>query len=367
MEAEEQQETADVSHQLSGGLAAVNVGNVTSSAVPLAINGPPAISVAFNHGISSAPVQPTVTPASGFMAQPVATQQPPSTVFSPFGMPKLAPQLLTTGSTTVGGAHQVFNNPPLANTTSSPAVNSPTPIVPMRISNPWAADGASPQPHEISPPVVATVHATPSSSGKVSEAEFWLNSTANQIDPFACAPNIGTKQASMRARGTTVGSVVNGSAAQSSSVSPVAHAASTVVVATVHHQGTTGVIAAGNTVATAPKHNLSSLNNSAVVTRPTVHASTAPLPDKHAVPQQHIVIPFGQDSTQQHQQLTRYTGPASTTAFDPFESAWAAKSSSRAAVGAGLTSTAVAGLVPVFNPFQTSSGDQVKPAFQVQL
>ena len=174
----------------------------------------------------------------------------------------------------------------------------------MRINNPWAGPQPSP------PPVLTTqasIHAAASpNASRVSEAECWLNSTANQIDPFAGVP--GTKVARSR-------SVANGAPEHAAGVTP-----NNVVIATVHHPGVVpqqlvNHVAAGNPPLQSPNH-------SAHHTFPTS---------------------FSQDA---HHHTSRPV--AASHHVDPFDSAWAAK--------APL----------VNNPFEPP-GDKVTPAFQVQL
>jgi len=75
-------------------------------------------------------------------------------------------------------------------------------VAPVRVSNPWA-DGVKPASAvNVSPPMQTTAT---SATSKVSDAEFWLNSTASQIDPFANVPHVGVKQVSTRSRSAASG------------------------------------------------------------------------------------------------------------------------------------------------------------------
>ena len=91
------------------------------------------------------------------------------------------------------------------------------------LNNPWSQTAMHSAVASPSPPVAAV----PTPQSRVSDAEFWLNSTASQIDPFAAVPNVGGKPAAHRPR------VVNGSADQRSSGQTSPH--TTTAVATVHH------------------------------------------------------------------------------------------------------------------------------------
>ena len=202
------------------------------------------------------------------------------------------------------------------------AANAATP----HVSNPWSQTVV--QPAVGSPSPVATA----STQNKVSDAEFWLNSTASQIDPFAAVPNVGSKPASNRPR------VVNGSADLQSSghTSPQLSTA----IVTVHHNHAT--------VTAANQH-------------PSSFISTPVSAGSSASGRQPAVQSFNSSRPL----ITNSSGvrPIDSQPFDPFDSAfdsaWAAKTSNRGV--AASTSAA-----PVNNPFQTSV-DKVMPAFEVKL
>jgi len=210
---------------------------------------------------------------------------------------------------------------------SSPHIVAASPAV----NNPWsqttvqsaAMQSAIASP---SPPVV-----TAPAQSKVSDAEYWLNSAASQIDPFAAVPNVGGKPTAHRPR------VVNGLAAElrlSGQTSP--H--TTTAAATVHHY---------TPVTTADQQPAS------FISTPLRAADQIPVSRQPAVPTVNTSRPLIASSSG--------VRPADSQPFDPFDSAfdsaWASKTSNRS-----VNSTSA----PVNNPFQTSV-DKVMPAFEVKL
>jgi len=203
---------------------------------------------------------------------------------------------------------------------SSPQIVAASPGV----TNPWSQTAVQSAVASPSPPVVTT-----QAQSKVSDAEYWLNSTASQIDPFAAVPNVGGKPAANRPR------VVNGSAAEvrlSGQTSP--H--TTTAVATVHHH-------------TAAEQQ----PPPSFISTPVRAAEQAPVSRQPTVPAVNTNRPLIANSSG--------VRPADSQPFDPFDSAfdsaWASKTSNRSMNSASA---------PVNNPFQTSV-DKVMPAFEVKL
>lgn len=216
----------------------------------------------------------------------------------------------------VAGPHYMpFSNAQLA------ASSLPAP----HVNNPWTQTVVQAAVTSPTPPVVTTA-----GQSKVSDAEFWLNSTASQIDPFAAVPNVGGKPTGQRLR------LVNGSAdiRPTGQVSPHAVTA----VATVHHQ---------TSVTKANQQSSSSFISTPV----------------RAGEQNYSAHQLRVQTGSGHPLLSNQSGvrTADSQPFDPFDStfdsAWAAKSSNRSMASAS---------VPVSNPFQTSV-DKVMPAFEVKL
>lgn len=212
-----------------------------------------------------------------------------------------------------GQQFQPLGSPQVAAATMSP-----------HLHNPWSA--APVQPPVLSPAGDASVTA---SAGQVSDAEYWLNSTASQIDPFAAAPNVGGKPTTHRPQ-----RIVNGSAEfrLSGQTSPCV----TTALATVHHS---------SPVTTSDRHP-SSFNSTPVrVVEPTAAGRQAAAATIHAVNASRPLIASSSG-----------VRPTDTQPFDPFDSAfdsaWAAKTNNRSMVSAP----------PVNNPFQSSV-----PAFEVKL
>ena len=203
------------------------------------------------------------------------------------------------------------------------------PSAPAHVSNPWSQTGV--QPAVTSPSPVVTV----AGQSKVSDAEFWLNSTASQIDPFAAVPNVGGKPASQRPR------VVNGSAdVRLTGQTQTLGLHTTTAMATVHHQSINRA-----------EHQPSSFVSTPVCASEQNYSFAAA--HRPGVPTVNTNHPL----------FSNQSGvrAADSHPFDPFDStfdsAWAAKSGSRS-VGAASA--------PVNNPFQTSV-DKVMPAFEVKL
>jgi len=196
------------------------------------------------------------------------------------------------------------------------------------VSNPWSQTAVQSAVASPSPPVV-----TAAAQSKVSDAEFWLNSTASQIDPFAAVPNVGAKPATHRPR------VVNGSADARLSGQTSPH--TTTAVATVHRQ---------TPVTTADQHPSSFISTPVRAGDQTYSSTAARQP--------------GVQTNTSRPLITSSSGvrPIDSQPFDPFDSAfdsaWAAKSSNRSAASA--TAPAVS------NPFQTSV-EKIMPAFEVKL
>jgi len=206
----------------------------------------------------------------------------------------------------------------------SPQIVAPSPAA--RVNNPWSQTAEQSATASPSAAAMAPVQS------KVSDAEFWLNSTASQIDPFAAVPNVGSKPAAHRPR------VVNGSGDLRLSGQTSPH---TTAITTVHHH--TSVTAAEQqspSFISTPVRAGEQTPSSAAVRQPAIQAvnSSRPL-------------------------ITNASGVRSIDSqpFDPFDStfdsAWAAKTSNR---------TAASTSAPVSNPFQTSV-DRVMPAFEVKL
>jgi len=193
------------------------------------------------------------------------------------------------------------------------------------VNNPWSQSAVQPVAASPATPVV-TAAAVPN---RVSDAEFWLNSTASQIDPFAAVPNVGGKPSSQRPR------VVNGSA----DIRPTGHTSphTTPAVATVHHQ---------TSVVKADQQSSSFISTPVHPTEQNYSFAAAAQPGVHTVGTVHPLL--------SNQSGVRV---ADSQPFDPFDSAWAAKPSNRSMAAAS---------VPVSNPFQTSV-DKVMPAFEVKL
>ena len=193
------------------------------------------------------------------------------------------------------------------------------------VNNPWSQSAVQSAVISPSPPVIAT-HAP----SKVSDAEYWLNSTASQIDPFAAVPNVGGKPITHRPR------VVNGSAdiRVSGQTSPHAMTA----IATVHHH--TSAAAADQQPPSFISTPVRAGEQTALARQPGIQTVNASRP-----------------------LITSSSGvrPVDSQPFDPFDSAfdsaWAAKAGSRS-----VTSTPAS----VNNPFQTSV-EKVLPAFEVKL
>jgi hypothetical protein len=279
---------------------------------------------------------------------------------------------------------------------------------PVRLSNPWA-DGIPASTSSTSPAPAATT----STPAKVSDAEFWLNSTASQIDPFAGVPHVGVKQASTRSRAVNI-------TAADSVLSP------RVVTTPVYQHSVT--VASQYTASVHPQVMMSSLPQQRAAVSPQLIGPVGSQPIAAASPQlimpahpfapqvapvqsQQVaaVHPHLMGSTGSHQvalvnsqlmgtPVAAFSNPqpgvlhsnatgfsanvvsqpalfnththaavtakldgiqkqsqaaAPSQAFDPFESAWAAKSTSRGILSASS----------VTNPFQTS----MEPAFQVKL
>ena len=197
------------------------------------------------------------------------------------------------------------------------------------LNNPWSQTAMHSAVASPSPPVAAV----PTPQSRVSDAEFWLNSTASQIDPFAAVPNVGGKPAAHRPR------VVNGSADQRSSGQTSPH--TTTAVATVHHY--TSVAAADQqppSFISTPVRTGEQIASSAAARQPGVPTVNANRP-----------------------LLTNSSGvrPIDNQPFDPFDSAfdsaWAAKPSNRSVAAVSA---------PVNNPFHTTVDNSV-PAFEVKL
>jgi len=193
------------------------------------------------------------------------------------------------------------------------------------VNNPWSQTAVQSAVISPSPPVITT-----QTQSKVSDAEYWLNSTASQIDPFAAVPNVGGKPITHRPR------VVNGSADVRVSGQTSPH--TTTAMATVHHHIPTTAadqqppsfistpVRAGEQTSLARQPAIQTVNTS----RPLITSSSG-------------------------------VRPVDSQPFDPFDSAfdsaWAAKASNRSVTSASAS---------VNNPFQTSV-DKVVPAFEVKL
>jgi len=224
-------------------------------------------------------------------------------------------------SVVVGGQQFMpFNNP---------HVVSPSRAAATHINNPWSQTAVQPVVASLSPPIATAAAA----QSKVSDAEFWLNSTASQIDPFAAVPNVGGKPAAHRPR------VVNGSADLRLSGQTSPH--TTTAVATVHHH---------TPVSTAEQYP-SSFSSTPVRSGDQISSSAA-------------ARQLGVQTVSASRPLIATSSgvrPIDSQPFDPFDStfdsAWAAKTSNRS-----VASTSV----PVNNPFQTPV-DKVMPAFEVKL
>ena len=191
-----------------------------------------------------------------------------------------------------------------------------------QVNNPWSQTVVPASITSPTPPVV-----TAAGPSKVSVAEYWLNSTASQIDPFAAVPNVGGKPASQRPR------LVNGS----TDVQPTGQASPhmTTAVVNVHHQ---------TSVTKADQQSSSFISTPA---RATEQNYAAHQPGIQTVGSGHPL--------QSNQPAVRM---ADNHLFDStFDSAWAAKPSNRSVASASA---------PVNNPFQTSV-DKVMPAFEVKL
>ena len=193
------------------------------------------------------------------------------------------------------------------------------------VNNPWSRTAVQSAVASPSPPVV-----TAPTQSQFSDAEYWLNSTASQIDPFAAVPNVGGKPAAVRPR------VVNGSADLRLSGQTSPH--TTTAIATVHHP---------TSVTTADQ-------------QPPSFIST-PVRAGEQIPA--VCQPGIQTVNASRPLITSSSGvrPVDSQPFDPFDSAfdsaWAAKTSNRSATSMSA---------PVNNPFQTSV-DKVMPAFEVKL
>jgi len=194
-----------------------------------------------------------------------------------------------------------------------------------QLNNPWSQTAVQSTVVLPSPPVV-----TAAAQSKVSDAEFWLNATASQIDPFAAVPNVGGKPAAHRSR------VVNGSAdlRLSGQTSPYT------TTAAVHHTSASAADQQQSSFISTPVRSGEQIPSPAAARQPAVQTANTSRP-----------------------LITSSSGvrPIESQAFDPFDStfdsAWAAKVSNRSAVSASA---------PVNNPFQTSV-DKIVPAFEVKL
>lgn len=201
--------------------------------------------------------------------------------------------------------------------------------LPAQVNNPWSGTVVQSAAASPSPAVVAT-----SGQSKISDAEFWLNSTASQIDPFAAVPNVGGKPTAHRPR------VVNGSADQRLPGQGSPHTMT--AIATVHqHTSGTAVDQQQAGFISTPVHVGAQAPLSTAVREPGVQTinNSRPL----------VTTSPGVRPTDSHQP------------FDPFDSAfdsaWAAKTNNRSATSTPGTVT---------NPFQTSV-DKIVPAFEVKL
>lgn len=290
------------------------------------------------------------------------------------------------------------------------------------VSNPWA-DGDHPTSVvNTSPPIQISTTAPPA---KVSDAEFWLNSTANQIDPFAGVPNVGLRQTSVRARGASVTTApVDAVLSPHIITTPVFHHNSVTVtpqrVIAVHPPVMMSARPVGvnspliSSVVSQPlvvgdvrlqqqqphpQQPFASFNAqqvSALNTQQFSPAGNARLmgfsgPQQVAVVNSQQVTPFNYPasgafptrmnitSSTNAQQVTLSSGANVTSLndsiqkqsrveggftnlqqqqpLDPFESAWAAKTTSRGVVSSASITN---------NPFQTSL-DNMTPAFHVKL
>jgi hypothetical protein len=276
----------------------------------------------------------------------------------------------------------------------------------VRLSNPWA-DGIPASTLNTNPVQVVTT----SAPAKVSDAEFWLNSTASQIDPFAGVPHVGVKQPSTRSRAVnnissdlvlsprvvtapvyqhnvTVASQLTASVHPQLLMSPYPQQLAAVSPRPLGAVGSPPVAAvspqlmmsahpfatvnAQEVAPIQPRHHLvtavrphlvgstgpqqvtpvnSQLMGQPVATFSSSQSSGIPsnvVPQPALVNATHAAVTAKLDGIQKQSQAS-----AVSQAFDPFESAWAAKTTNR-----GIHSSS-----SITNPFQTN----MEPAFQVKL
>jgi len=198
----------------------------------------------------------------------------------------------------VMGGQQIM--PPFGN----PQLSAPNP--PALVNNPWSQSAGQ------SASVSSSLVVTAAGPSKVSDAEFWLNATASQIDPFAAVPSVSGKSAGHRPR------VFNG--AVSGQTSPYMMTAT----AAVHH----GSVSPAN-------QQPSNLNSTPV-------PASEPTSSSAAVNTSRPLI----------------TNQSNGQTFDAaFDSAWSSKSNNR---------SMASGSAQVTNPFQTSV-DKAVPAFELKL